>query len=257
MPTTGAATVWDESYNGTRPEKVMYVRLTDFAAPGPLTDIVAARPEANGPVTFTWVNPPDADLGGIRIVRLTTGKATLVGLRRGLIPMNADGEWMYDQEEDIILVEADTTTGVVPTQYVDETAPAGTVYYTFVPFDNDLHHLYPIPDEAVVQVDSVIVSADQGGRPTSLRLDEPTPNPAASSASISYAVAEAGNVRIAMYDVSGRCVATLLDANVDAGTGIVQWDLSDAHGARVGNGVYVCRMEQGTRNVARHVVVVR
>jgi hypothetical protein len=258
VPTTGAPAVWDETYNGLKPEKVMFVRLTDFDAPGPLTEIVPSRPVVNGPVSFTWVNPPEEDLGGIRIVRLTTGGATLVGLRRGLIPLNADGEWMYDPEQDIVLIEPDEVSGEIPTEWVDEAAPAGTVYYTFVPFDNDLHHLYPIPAEAVVRVDSVIVvSADQSGRPARLRLDAPAPNPATSSATISYAVAEAGQVRIAVYDVSGRCVATLVDGLVEAGSGVVRWNLSHANGSPVGNGVYVCRLEQGSMSTTRNVVVVR
>lgn len=256
MPASGACAVWDETYNGYAPEKVMFARLVDFDAPGPLTDIVPTRPEENGPVTFTWTNPLDEDLAGIQIVRLSTGKAHLVGLRRGLIPLNADGGWLYDADTEVFILEPDAGEPM-PTEWIDETAPAGTVYYTFVPYDVNLHHLYPIPDDACVRVDPIIVGTGQAQRPSSLRLDALSPNPATSRVDIRYAVAEAGQVRIAMYDVNGRFVATLLDGRADAGPGAVQWDLCAHDGSRVGNGVYVCRLEQGSSSAARHVVVVR
>ncbi len=257
MPTTGACAVWDESYNGTRPEKVMFVRLADFTAPGPLTNITVERPVENGPVSFTWENPPDEDLAGIRIIRLTTGKATLVGLRRGLIPLDSDGSWMYDPDDDVVLLEPDPVTGQVPTSWVDENALPGVSYYTFVPFDANLHHLYPIPDEACVRVDSIVVKADGAQRPDALHLDRATPTPATSHVSLRYSVATPGQARIAVYDLNGRCVATLLDGRVEAGSGTVRWDLVDDAGAQVGNGVYLCRLEQGSSRASRHIIVVR
>lgn len=256
MPTTGACAVWDESYDGTRPEKVMFVRLNDFTSPGPLANITVSRPEVNGPVSFTWTNPPDEDLAGIQILRLTTGKAHLVGLRRGTIPLNADGGWLYDTESEAFVLEPDQGQPV-PTEWVDEDAPDGTVYYTFVPYDTNLHHLYPIPDEACVRVDSLVVRADVALGPARLRLDALSPNPATSRTDIRYAVAEAGQATIRVYDVSGRHVATLLDRAVEAGSGVVRWDLTDARGGRVGDGVYVCRLEQGSASMTRNVVVVR
>ncbi|MBN1425108.1 T9SS type A sorting domain-containing protein [Candidatus Fermentibacteria bacterium] len=256
MPTGGACAVWDETYTGYMPEKVMFVRLTDFTAPGPLTDIVPTRPVENGPVTFTWTNPADEDLAGVQVIRLTTGKGHLVGLRRGLIPLNDAGEWLYDQENDVFVLEPEEGEPM-PTEWTDETAPAGTVYYTFVPYDVNLHHLYPIPDHACVRVDSIVVGSGPAQRPSSLQLDGLSPNPAISGTDIRFAVAEAGQVRIAMYDVSGRCVATLMDGRVDAGLDTVRWDLTATDGSRVGNGVYVCRLEQGSRSTSRHVVVVR
>jgi hypothetical protein len=157
VPTSGAPAVWDETYDGTRPEKVMFVRLTDFTNPSTVTDLLAERTHPTGPVTLTWTNPPDPDLAGIRIIRTTAGKAHLVGLRRGLIPMNGSAEFLYDPADDQFVLEADPQ---VPETFIDGSVPIGTVYYTVVTFDSHLHHLYPIPDEAVIRVDGIALRGE-------------------------------------------------------------------------------------------------
>ena len=64
-----------------------------------------------------------------------------------------------------------------------------------------------------------------------------------------------GRVDIEVFDVSGRRVRRLLDAERAAGPGEVTWDGSDGSGARVGAGVYLLRMVgpgiRDTRRVVR------
>jgi flagellar hook assembly protein FlgD len=65
------------------------------------------------------------------------------------------------------------------------------------------------------------------------RLDQNYPNPFASSTTIQFNLAEPGAVRLEIYDVIGRKVATLVDGSLSAGTHAVSWD-----GSSVPNGIY-------------------
>jgi flagellar hook assembly protein FlgD len=50
-------------------------------------------------------------------------------------------------------------------------------------------------------------------------------------------------VHLAIYNVAGRLVRTLVDGEVDPGYHSVVWDGRDNNGVEVGSGVYFCRME--------------
>jgi hypothetical protein len=237
----------------------MFTRLADFTSPGSVTNIRKSRPVLNGPITLTWENPADEDLSGVRIVRTTTGKADLVGLRRGSVPLNADGGWLYDPEEDVWVVTPEEGATEVPTTFEDTNPPAGMVYYTLVAFDGHLHHTYPVPETAVAAVDSLELGSEgPGTHPRDLVLGSVSPNPAGSGhAVITYSLPQAGTTRLAIYEVSGRCVRTLQDGELPAGSFTARWDLADAAGAPVGNGVYVCRLEQAGLTATGNLVVLR
>ncbi|HLA64447.1 MAG TPA: T9SS type A sorting domain-containing protein, partial [Rhodothermales bacterium] len=73
--------------------------------------------------------------------------------------------------------------------------------------------------------------------PAETALFAPAPNPTATSAELRYDVAEAGPVRVAVYDLLGREVARLADAETAAGTYRVR-----VEAAGMAAGVYVVRM---------------
>jgi hypothetical protein len=253
---SGPGIVWDETYDGGPPQRVLFTRLLDFTSPGPVSNLQASRPEPNGPITLTWENPADEDLGGILIARDTVGAAHFVGLRRGISPIDADGNFLFN---DLWVVEADTATGIIDPTFNDDEPPEGTVYYTVVPYDVNYHHYYPIDEElAVVQVDSIAISGDMADlMPTTLQLEEVRPNPVVSNAEIRYAVPEAGTLRIAVYDILGRCVSTVYQGDATAGASAVQWDATDDHGHALGSGVYLCRIEHGGSTASTNFVVLR
>jgi hypothetical protein len=68
------------------------------------------------------------------------------------------------------------------------------------------------------------------------------PNPFNPVTRITYDVANAGRVRIEIYDVSGRMVRTLVDEHRGAGRYEVEWDGRNANGTPVHTGVYFYRM---------------
>ncbi|MCB1183784.1 immune inhibitor A [bacterium] len=68
------------------------------------------------------------------------------------------------------------------------------------------------------------------------------PNPFNPRATLRYAVPRAGAVELAVYDLQGRRVRTLVAANRAAGEHSTTWDGTDAAGRRVPSGVYFARL---------------
>ena len=90
---------------------------------------------------------------------------------------------------------------------------------------------------------------DQQARLTAAReglaVQPPYPNPTRGTATLTYHTAEAAHVHIAVYDVLGRHVATLADAEHAPGRHTLVWDGTDATGRSVASGVYFYRIRAG------------
>ncbi len=82
-----------------------------------------------------------------------------------------------------------------------------------------------------------------------------SPNPLGRPATIAYTLADAGPVRIAVYDVLGRHVMALLNDEQPAGPHTVTWDGRGRDGGRVEAGVYFVRLGFETRFRVSKVVV--
>ena len=73
------------------------------------------------------------------------------------------------------------------------------------------------------------------------------PNPFNPSTEISFALAVPGTVKLEVFDVAGRLVRRLLDAELAAGPHSARWDGRDGGGGAVASGTYVARLQAGGR----------
>ncbi len=81
------------------------------------------------------------------------------------------------------------------------------------------------------------------GRITATVLYAPRPNPAPlGRAIVRFDLVQPGRVQLALYDVRGREVARLLDAETPAGAHARSWDGRDFAGRSVAGGVYFARL---------------
>ncbi len=78
-------------------------------------------------------------------------------------------------------------------------------------------------------------------RPT--QLSQNWPNPFNPITEISFNLAKPGPVKLAVYDVTGRLVKTLIQDNLLAGAQSVQWNGMTADSRPVATGVYFYRLE--------------
>ena len=87
-----------------------------------------------------------------------------------------------------------------------------------------------------------------------------SPNPFgvnSGSTSFDYTVPTNGRIQVRVFDVLGKEIATITDAEATAGTYTAQWDGRDASGRQVVPGVYMIRVEAAGRSGIAQVQVVR
>ena len=83
---------------------------------------------------------------------------------------------------------------------------------------------------------------EPAGVPAALALDRAFPNPFNPATKISFAVPRTGEVELAVYDIGGRRVATLVRGSLPAGRHEVTWQGRNDQGGVVASGVYFARL---------------
>jgi flagellar hook assembly protein FlgD len=74
---------------------------------------------------------------------------------------------------------------------------------------------------------------------------------------ISFSVPRAGRVHLAVYDLNGRLVRTVVDEERRAGVAAVEWSGTNASGSRLDPGIYFIKLESPGVRIARKVVLLR
>ncbi|MFQ5599621.1 MAG: FlgD immunoglobulin-like domain containing protein, partial [Candidatus Krumholzibacteriia bacterium] len=80
----------------------------------------------------------------------------------------------------------------------------------------------------------------------STRLDQNRPNPFNPRTSLRFALESPDHVTLAIYDVLGRRVRTLIDDVLGAGPHVDFWDGLDERGVQVASGVYLYKLTTGS-----------
>ena len=83
------------------------------------------------------------------------------------------------------------------------------------------------------------------------------PNPMAGLASIRYRVPLAGRARLSVYDISGRLVHQTPAVTTIPGENSFTWKARDERGRPLANGIYILRVEAGSRYGMARAVLVR
>jgi hypothetical protein len=91
--------------------------------------------------------------------------------------------------------------------------------------------------------------------PARLALESVRPNPFRAVTRIDFALPRPAEARLAVYDISGRRVRTLLSGPREAGRYRAEWDGRGMTGARVAAGVYFFRLAAGGEALTRKVTV--
>lgn len=96
------------------------------------------------------------------------------------------------------------------------------------------------------------VQNDDDLPPTNYTLNNPYPNPFNDQVRISFGMPEAGAVRVAVFDVNGRMVTTLLEGRSQPGFHQVAWRADGSP-----NGLYFIKLEAGKTQLVQRVVLMK
>lgn len=88
--------------------------------------------------------------------------------------------------------------------------------------------------------------------PSSLSLSQNYPNPFNPTTTIEFRIPSAGAVSIAVFDIAGRHVATLVNEHLQPGSYSVKWTASD-----LPSGVYLYRLQAGGFQRTRKLVLAK
>ncbi len=90
-----------------------------------------------------------------------------------------------------------------------------------------------------------------------VRLEQNMPNPFNPLTEIKFALPQTGHVDLAVYDLSGRRVRTLVSGTVSAGEQTITWNGRDEAGQTVPSGMYFYRLNTGTDTMSRKMTLLK
>ena len=96
------------------------------------------------------------------------------------------------------------------------------------------------------------VEVEDGAIPRSFVLHQNYPNPFNPATTIRYELPGTALVKLKIYDVLGREVATILKEEQDAGIKEVRWDA-----AQLSSGIYFCRIDAGTFSAVKKMLLMK
>ncbi len=129
--------------------------------------------------------------------------------------------------------------------FVDRSAPRGPADYWLRALDTDGEYAWHGPVRLAPAADGA------------LRLDPNRPNPFNPQTTLSFSLPIDGEARLAVYDVAGRHIATLVDGPLVAGEHTASWDGRRDDGTPVASGTYVARLEAGGEERTFKVVLAK
>jgi len=93
--------------------------------------------------------------------------------------------------------------------------------------------------------------------PDEYALSQNYPNPFNPTTTISFDLPEAATVRLEVYDMMGRRIATLVDSQVAAGRHTAQWNARTDSGSIVASGIYIYRLQAGSFEATGRMVLTK
>ncbi len=185
----------------------------------------------NDVVEITWSASDNVGVTGIHILRSWDGGMTFPDTIASDEP--DDGSFMW--------TVPDSTNGTSRIKIIVEDA-AGLAWYDDSDADFSVEALSGMPDRVA---------------PGLFALDQNVPNPFSPVTQIAYTIPTASRVMLGIYDVSGRLVRQLVDADLPANDYLATWDGTTESGETAAAGVYFYRLSANGTEFDRRMILVK
>lgn len=94
-------------------------------------------------------------------------------------------------------------------------------------------------------------------RPNSFTLSQNFPNPFNPSTTITFDLTEDTNVKISIYDMTGRLIRRLVNQPMTIGKKVINWDGRDKDGNLVSGGIYFYNLQSGGYSQTKKMVLMK
>jgi hypothetical protein len=93
--------------------------------------------------------------------------------------------------------------------------------------------------------------------PSRIALHQNLPNPFHGRTMIHFSLPEEGMTSLEIFDITGRHVRTLIEADKEPGNYRVEWNGRNSRGKEVSNGVYFYKLTSGDKSVTQKMVLLK
>jgi hypothetical protein len=159
----------------------------------------------------------------------------------------AEGTDAYQTIGNSFVAGHGTTVDPHSYSYTDASVAPGVWYYRLKQMDLDgaVHYSDGIRPTSLTGV-------EERALPTAFALDQNYPNPFNPSTTIEFALPKDSHVKLEVYDLLGRLVATLVDDVRPAGYHMQRFDAS-----ALGTGIYFYRLSAGENSFLKKMLLVK
>ena len=109
----------------------------------------------------------------------------------------------------------------------------------------------------VPEAGTAVMERRDSATPERFRLAQNYPNPFNSGTVIRFALPKNQDVELAIYNLTGQKVVQLVDGFRAAGQYSINWDGRDAADRPLASGLYLYRLQAGTKVETRKLLMVR
>jgi Tol biopolymer transport system component len=103
----------------------------------------------------------------------------------------------------------------------------------------------------------LLENSEESTLPKEYCLRNAYPNPFNPTATISFDLPAAGQVKLEVFNMLGQKVRTLVDGDLSAGTHSIEWNSADDSGKRVASGIYLYRLQAGEFSETKKMVLMK
>ncbi len=101
------------------------------------------------------------------------------------------------------------------------------------------------------------IVAEGDAVPAKFGVEQNYPNPFNPTTDIRFHIAQRSNLKLVVYDITGRAIRTLADGELGAGTYSVTWNSKNDYNEYVATGLYIYRLETPQGAYAKKMVLVK
>jgi len=127
-----------------------------------------------------------------------------------------------------------------------------TTSYTFAATGNRIEF-------AIIKIglSTTDVKASKNDLPSIFQLEQNYPNPFNPTTKINYAVKEFSHIRIAVYNILGQEVATLVNGELATGRYSIDWNGMNYNNEAISSGIYFYRMTAGNYVETKKMILIK
>ena len=230
-----------------------------LTADSPCKDAGIADLDGDGIEDITEYNGSAPDMGAYEIVLAAPSGLTIYPMETYVSltwdPTTDEGFQYYllERSTDVEFVENVVSNYVTINYYEDSSLEYDTEYFYRISFFNGSWS--EVSDPVSISLEFMSVDGDQ--LPNVFALHQNYPNPFNPVTNLSYDLPEDALVNITIYDMMGKVVSTLVNAQQSAGFKTLQWNATNYSGMPISAGLYIYTIQAGEFNQTRKMILLK